>query len=205
LLNGGILISRKQFGNYRFPSKKWLNELFKFKNDLKLSCHLCDAYVRELAQGKEAFINELDYFFTMFERVQINFHAIPHEYSDDMILLLKNIKNKEFIFQYDNVNTSILDSAHSANINCSALYDLSHGAGILPNEWPLPLHNIKCGYAGGLSPDNLDEQIKLIESKVCDTEIWIDMETHVRSNNDSLFDLEKVQKCLEIASKYIKK
>ena len=66
------------------------------------------------------------------------------------------------------------------------------------------MKDIKCGYAGGISPDNIEAQIKLIEEKVGDIQTWIDMETHVRSFNDSVFDLYKVEQCLEISKKYVK-
>ena len=52
-------------------------------------------------------------------------------------------------------------------------------------------------------PDNIEEQIKLIEEKAGETNIWIDMETHIRSNNDALFDVYKVEKCLDISKKYL--
>ncbi len=115
--------------------------------------------------------------------------------------MLAVYQEKEFIFQYDNVNTVFVDLAKQAKVNFSALFDLSHGIGILPSEWPNLLDGVKCGYAGGLSPENLEEQIKRIEEKAGDTEIWIDMETHVRSNYDMLFDLQKVRQCLDIAVK----
>jgi len=117
--------------------------------------------------------------------------------------LLLEQKGKEFIFQFDDVNNGIIESVSKSGVNCSALFDTSGGAGILPNEWPEPLQNIKCGYAGGISPENIEAQIKLIESKVGETKIWIDMETHIRSNNDYQFDLNKVEKCLEISCKYV--
>ena len=87
--------------------------------------------------------------------------------------------------------------------NISALFDLSHGTGVLPDQWPATLNFVKCGYAGGLSPENLELQIKAIERIVGDTPIWIDMETHVRSNMDAQFDLSKVRTCLEISSRVV--
>ena len=89
-------------------------------------------------------------------------------------------------------------AAVGAGVNCSTLFDLSHGAGVLPEQWPKPLPGIRCGYAGGLSPDNIKEQLTLISAAVGDTPIWIDMETHVRSNNDRLFDLGKVEQVLKV-------
>ena len=82
-------------------------------------------------------------------------------------------------------------------MDCSTLFDMSHGAGILPKEWLAPIDGVRCGYAGGLSPENVVSQIKLIESKVGNYELWIDMETQIRSNADQQFDLGKVVAVLE--------
>ena len=43
-------------------------------------------------------------------------------------------------------------------------------------------------YAGGLGPDNLEEELKRIEEVAGDRTIWIDMETKVRSDGDRIFE-----------------
>ncbi len=196
----GILVSRKNFGRLRFPSKEWISKLLE--NDLQLSAHLCGAYVREFLQGNFSFKEEIQSLFEAVKRIQINTHGEPHEWSSvPTYEFISQHPNKQFIFQYDNVNTDLFEIlAKKGLINISALYDLSHGAGLLPEQWPKPLSFAKCGYAGGLSPENIESQIAKIESIVGDTEIWIDMESHVRSDMDRLFDLVKVRKCLEISS-----
>ena len=201
----GILVSKKNFGTKRYPSMKWLSELYKIKEqfNIKLSCHLCGMYVRELLSGNDIALKDLSDLWNIFERVQINFHSIPHNYNTNMINILLENNSKEFIFQYDDVNIELLNLAYKSGVNCSALYDLSGGNGILPDVWNKPLENIKCGYAGGLSPDNIEEEINIINYVVGNINTWIDMETHVRTNNDLLFDLNKVEKCLKISSKYI--
>lgn len=206
----GILLSRSNFNRSRYPSKDWLTELEETKagnfDDLTLSCHLCGAYVRELLSGNVNFVfKELGFIWNLFDRFQINTHGQPHNYEmTTLYYFLRTFKDREFILQYDAVNTQLIeDITQLGAINVSALFDISHGAGILPEQWPKPLTYAKCGYAGGLSPTNLKSQIDLIEDIVGDTPIWIDMETHVRSRNDREFDLKKVRECLEISSQYI--
>ena len=109
-------------------------------------------------------------------------------------------KNAQIIFQLDDVNNSLQDIAKKGGIDAVGLFDLSGGDGILPTQWPQS--NQYIGYAGGLSPDNLLQQLYAIET-VCGSEIWIDAETHVRSNNDQLFDLDLVDKFLSIAEPYV--
>lgn len=201
----GILLSRNSKGNKRFPSQPWLNELSILHDGFNLSGHLCGAYVRELLMGNSSFISEIGDVWKCLSRIQINTHGEPHSYDLARLtyVLTKNL-DKEFIFQYDNVNKDLFEKIAFLP-NVSALFDLSHGAGVLPESWPHPLTQVPCGYAGGLSPENLLGQLVNIESAVMDGEIWIDMETKIRSNNDKQFDLDKVIKVLEICknSKYI--
>lgn len=205
----GILLSRKSKGANRFPSQLFLDTLYKYDTGysdvplVKFSGHLCGSYVKEILMGDFYFIEEIGHAWKLFQRVQINTHGIAHNHDAiNMLAALKSI-DKEIIFQYDNVNTSILADARMGGVHCSTLFDLSHGYGTLPNQWPEPIANLKCGYAGGLSPDNIEQQLKLIEGKVGDGETWIDMETHIRSNDDQQFDLWKVEKVLEICKKYV--
>lgn len=196
----GILVSRKQFGNNRFPSKEWIDSLLQ-ESGLNLSVHLCGAYVREFLMGDFKFKQEIPSLFEAAKRIQINTHGEPHTTKlNEIVAFMAMWPSKQFIFQYDDANTTFIDNVLADTYNGAALFDLSHGAGLLPSQWPKPLEGVKCGYAGGLSPDNIESQIEKIESIVGDTEIWIDMETHVRSNMDALFDFVKVRKCLEISS-----
>lgn len=205
-----ILLSRNSTGRNRFPSLSWMNRLAELSNhffdfEMQYSGHLCGSYVREFLMGNTDFVKEIGDIWKLFQRIQINTHGIRHEYDEVKLLnALAQYPEKEFILQYDNANKEILDCAiANSDTSISALFDLSHGAGVLPHEWPLPIDGVKCGYAGGLSPDNVEAQIKLIESKVGDAEIWIDMETKVRSNNDKLFDLTKVESVFETCKAYI--
>lgn len=204
----GILVSKSSMGHRRFPSLEWLKTLEALKvvygDGLKLSCHLCGRWVSDILVGNIEFVDFISRdVWAIFDRVQINTHAEHHKHTLEAFNILAAHREKEFIFQYDNVNTSFVDTAKKANVNFSTLFDLSHGVGLLPKFWPDLLEGVKCGYAGGLSPNNLEAQIKLIEEKAGNTPIWIDMETHVRSNNDMLFDLSKVVECLDILKSHM--
>lgn len=204
----GILLSKSQSGSRRVPDKKWMSQLLQLSDDhsldeqINLSAHLCGRWVRELLQGE---IFDLAKFMGrslgMFQRIQINTHAEPHNVEAKAFLeALKGI-NRQTIIQFDDVNNHLYYLVREAGIDVSPLFDLSHGAGMLPQEWPAPITEY-CGYAGGLGLDNLVEELQKIENKVDDKTIWIDMETKVRSDNDMVFDLKKVRKCLEIVQKH---
>jgi hypothetical protein len=63
------------------------------------------------------------------------------------------------------------------------------------------LPGVKCGYAGGIGPDNIAEQMSKVNFIVNDVDTWIDMETKVRSCNDQQFDIVLVEKCLALAER----
>ena len=208
----GILVSRSSTGQVRFPSMPWIKELVRLQDELiisnkkpmNLSMHLCGSYVREILTGVDDFVLEkFSGIFNSFARVQINTHGEPHLIHDSFYETLLEYPHQEFIFQYDNVNGKGLTLAYGNGVKCSALFDLSHGAGILPEQWPEILPEVKCGYAGGLSPENLLSQIEAIERMAGENPIWIDMETHLFSNGGRVFDLLKCRKVLEIAKPYI--
>jgi phosphoribosylanthranilate isomerase len=219
----GILHSERMAGkSNRFPTDKWLINSINFSEDtfrLNLSVHLCGNVVKTFLTKPFVEINKSiskeDYeFFDRFvmlsiildnkvvNRVQINTHGEKHKYDIDAIESYLNFApHVEFIAQYDGVNDYIHKLYDRGHTNISALYDLSHGAGVLPEDWDEPLDGIFTGYAGGLSPDNLEEQLKKLDDVASIRHIWIDAETWLRTNDQ--FDLDKVVKFLEIAESRI--
>lgn len=203
----GILLSRNAAGSCRFPSREWLWQTLNRRgnSNIPFAGHICGSWVREILMGRFPYQELTDIhpdFMSpgVFDRFQLNTHAQPHEVDHEGlsdVLLELNKTGHSIIFQYDNVNTKMVDRAiKDGHTNISALFDLSHGAGILPDKWPSPL-KIPCGYAGGLSPDNVVEQLQKLGPVVGDTPIWIDAETHLRSEDDKEFDLGKVVKFLK--------
>ena len=59
-----------------------------------------------------------------------------------------------------------------------------------------------------MGPDNIEQELKRIEEVVDKSgnpymPIWIDAETLIRSEDDAVFDLNKVRKMLDAAAKYV--
>lgn len=211
-----ILVSKTSQGMRRFPSWDWINRLREIKNAgqqlavdyprFQFSCHICGRWAYNLVAGDMSFFEEKKDILDMFQRFQFNFHGhdLDH-FSSNWVPNLKKVlpPNAQCIFQMDGVNNHLLDIALSHGLNAVPLFDLSSGAGIVPKDWPVPILNLFCGYAGGLGPQNIESELQRIESVVGKNVIWIDMETHVRSNNDVQFDLEKVRTCLKASQKYL--
>lgn len=203
----GILLSMKQQGNKRFPSRDWLEKLYALflRNELVLSGHLCGSWVRDLCLGKPSFFDEFGYKWVMFERLQLNFHAEPHPINDKAFggLIRHCLEAKPLIFQMDGVNEGIFHFMEErwGNSKIYQLFDTSGGCGQLPDRWPKQ-SNGYCGYAGGLSPGNVQNELRVI-SEVASGPIWIDAETLLRSEDDKLFDLKKVRQFLEEARPWV--
>ena len=211
----GILLSERNTGSPRFPSIPWLREALPelTRNRRQLSGHLCGRWVRDLLNGDPIFPKKYPQTWASFSRVQLNFHAEPSRAKAGFFELLRLWPRKDFIFQLDGVNHGIFEVALADPvISAFPLYDTSGGAGLLPGAWPIhgyadpdnPEWLLYCGYAGGLGPDNLEEQLRRIEDACSPgSRVWIDMERRVRSDDDSVLDLSKVRRVLEIASKVV--
>jgi len=202
----GILLSKSSEGSPRFPTKEWLKDLSKY-SELNLSGHLCGRWVRDLCAGQNTFSSERPAESLLFKRFQLNFHSYQHLVTDQQRFAeaTKSLNADQIILQFDKVNDHLLKFLRSESIDAVPLFDTSGGAGILPNTWPDYLQGIYCGYAGGLSPTNLTEQMEKI-SKVCGLgPIWIDAESRLRSRDNIKFDLGLVKAFLEKAKPWLQK
>ena len=207
----GILVSAKHTGvSPRYPSPAWITDLQRDQElcaSMKLSLHVCGRWVRQLLMGKpEEF--EATRYLDMFSRVQLNFHGEANEFLPDSFARTVSAWGKDIIMQLDGeMGNEYLESLYEDERDAYGLFDVSGGAGITPDEWPSPIYMrdpdsyAYHGYAGGLGPHNLAEEIPKILAASKGAPIWIDMETHVRTKER--FDLRLVQQCCEIAQEFI--
>lgn len=212
----GILVSIRQLGRPRFPSLDWLEMLAMtaVKNKMNLSLHVCGSLVRNFLQfANISFIDHIGLkTWNHFNRVQLNTHGEPHDWNNPKVIEFLKSSDKEFIFQLDGDgrNEAMAKTISQEVSNAAFLQDGSHGAGIGPSYWSVPqFKNVPFGYAGGLGPDNFEEQLKHIARAAnsrSDFEkyYWVDMETKIRSNQDQQFDLVKCIEVLEIAAPLLK-
>lgn len=207
----GILlsVSGMREGRKRYPSLRWMDELTEiFSDRVRLSGHMCGAFVRDIfSKGKILFRDAYPEYWAGFQRIQLNFGGVVVPVNVDLPALFRKIGEyeKDIIFQMDMVNEVLYHAARRENFHrYFPLFDSSCGAGISPEKWRIPFPGVYCGYAGGLGPHNLERELEFIQSVAGpDDEIWIDMETHVRSDADRVFDLDKVVMCCDIVKKFI--
>lgn len=204
----GILFG-SNFGAERFPSTSWLDDLWIATNQntrpTQLSAHLCGAWVRDLNDGNASWLKRFERIRACFQRVQINYHGVAADIDHRGFEALYKIgKDHQLIIQGDGVNDEIRETlALQYGLgNVSILFDRSHGAGVLPGEWPKGLPGTYCGYAGGLDPDNTLAQLGEIAKQVAlRAPVWIDMETGVRT--EGRLDLHKVERVLRRVEPWI--
>ncbi len=204
----GLLISAGRNRRFehapRWPSISWLSEYFEVQRDYKMhtSLHLCGDTLRALLLGDEGWLGSINLFLPFVERVQLNFHGDQNIKCDAQKFIQQlrrpSLAHIEWIFQVEGVNDNLYHLAVHEGVKAVPLFDMSHGAGVLPDSWPEPIAP-RNGYAGGLGPGNIHDQCtKLITLDRSGARVsWIDMETKVRSQDDVVFDLDKVAQCLK--------
>lgn len=216
----GILLSRSNYGSSRFPSKQWISKFIEAIEDyesdngplvdslITISGHLCGSYVTDFLLGNPSLEAEIPELWDYLDRVQLNTHGIPHDFDKKAMLnrLSEDTINCiEFIFQIEGVNDHIFQEVlTTTDLMAYPLFDDSHGTGILPKKWPFSFYRTGLhGYAGGISPANIEQVLTDINKVTgASTDVWIDMETKVRSNNGNQFDLGLVTAVIEQIPKF---
>jgi hypothetical protein len=170
----GILFSPSRQGNEpRYPGGKALSR-FAWSG-LRMSAHLCGGHSRAIMESRiDQVVQQIPVDLGTFNRIQVN-HRDPDPARID-----------EFgkgwgprCIAQTRAATFPTDTA------VDWLYDASGGRGIMPDRWPTHDDGRLVGYAGGISPDNVQAVIGQIAAR---GPYWIDMESGVRDSADR-FDI----------------
>jgi len=190
----GILFTGRKEGYKRYPNQEWIKLVCLIQGNL--SAHFCGSWAKDVVE-KQNFdlITNLN---PKFKRVQLNYRFTSIN-SDEYLDMINNycIEHPEraIILQYNKGNKTALDSfiqeEHAKNIHF--LYDSSGGNGKVISEIKEPF-NTYTGYAGGLNPENVEDVCKMIYANKNESEVWIDLESGARTNNE--FDVQKVNNIL---------
>lgn len=180
-VEAGILYSANPKTN-RYPSLEWIRSALEV-----LPCaavHLCGT-----ASRKQALAGELDDVIEGAGRVQVNGWPKPQE----VIELCERFPNTGFITQFGSGHRKLL------KIECSnhmVLVDASGGNGVSPEHWEDPAPHKRVGFAGGLGPHNLEQELPRV-MRAAREGWWVDMEAKVRDESDWL-DMDKVRQVIQI-------
>lgn len=182
LIEWGILFSPSAEGRERYPQPAWRRKLLEVP--VSKSAHLCGQAVAQFIAGDAALLAELE----SYGRIQLNFSArrMRPEALEALALRIEAMPTQSIIVQQHPGNSDFWPRLSEAP-NVQALFDSSGGKGLAPTAWQAPVPGIECGYAGGLSPLALSDQILAIRHACQGQRVWIDMESSLRSGPN--FDL----------------
>lgn len=198
------------------PRNQWFNRLLKesllMPKAPNLAVHVnmewCDNFCKGLIvpEIKDWLLLTRTDGIPVIRRWQINIYGSKTKnfYADKIANLLHDFSNNEFIFQYGNSEYDRMRKLDDTGANFSILYDTSGGRGELAKTWQAPVFkNHYQGYAGGLSTENVIENLKKI-ARVAGprTDIWIDAEGKLKNPETKIFDINLAKQYITAALKW---
>lgn len=204
----GVLLSQAAGAHPKYPDHEWVESLCHFAqaNGMALSGHVCGAWTQQMLGGEWPPVMQR----FSFNRLQLNIAKVNAEslQTERWGHLLP--KACEVIVQFNHRKprfdpVALVHELERAGHTASVLLDASGGRGIETAGWPAPPPVGKAGYAGGIKPENIREQLGQIATVTagCDQTIWVDMESGVRTCDGLLMDLDRVRQCLARAAAYV--
>ena len=213
----GIQVSGKK-ASYETPRYLWLERLYKYleKTDtyLNISLHVNEDWAERFLEGDVA--EELNHFLRtnhsqgipFIKTVQLNFKLsdkIEKDIDADVLIeTMRRYPRQDFILSCNRYNNNFINRIYNeSSYKFLCLYDESFGEGIIPAQREAPLFEDRLqGYAGGLSPDNIIEELQKIEKLVDnDTEIFVDAEGKLK-DTDGKFSITKAKEFADNCWKY---
>lgn len=175
----GFLYTATPEGRNRYPRLGWIVET---ANQLeRASLHICGRGARAALMAGEIPVYG-------FQRIQVNGAILAVEVER----LCAQYPRHTIITQHRT------DTAHLlfvGTLNHAVLIDASGGRGISPEKWSSPTTAKYVGFAGGLGPDNLADELASMAA-VSRPGWWVDMEGKLRV--DDWFSVERAAQCVEL-------
>jgi hypothetical protein len=197
----GFLYSPRQQGTPgRYPSVARIERAFKeLPPYVRVALHVCGAGVSQLLDGERVVCRLADQLRARGGRVQLDFDAARSEVDLGRLRqLMLTHPDIVFITRHNDANKAV-SQALAGVPNHAILFDSSVGRGLSPQSWQRAAESIPCGYAGGLGPETLGQQLPRIYEAADKATFWIDMEERLRDEHDR-FSMSLARKCLEIVS-----
>lgn len=193
----GVLILPRFNGNTPgYPTIDWIKTFVQAASGAKKALHLCEESITDFLGGDTALGQLADHF----DRIQLNIfqQKWPVEPAN-ISMMARNQSHQSIILPYNPGNRDMVEAVEGENIEY--LFDRSGGAGKLPDAWPDYIPTRRCGYAGGLGPQNIAEQLPRIHMAANRHPFWIDMESRIK-DDDGTLSLSKVREVADFVAKY---
>lgn len=195
LLEIGILLSRSQAGMPgRYPSLEWIGRTASVLDGrCRLALHVCGRAVQEIVAGAPDLLDLA----AGFDRVQINFNHSRTPMDVARLDAFIEDLGKPVITQHNAANGPLTHAIRAKNH--MILFDSSGGMGVRADAWPEPINGKTCGFAGGIGPTTVDEDLVAIAA-IAKGDFWIDMEGALRV--DDRFDLDRCEQVLGVVDAF---
>jgi hypothetical protein len=169
----GLLYTFSPDGRNRYPVKDWLIAAVGYLEG-KAAIHICGERARQ-----QLYDGALDDLLDDVRRVQVNGTLEPQW----LARVCAKYPNRTIITQHTPKNLWLLPVGAP---NHAVLVDRSGGRGLSPSSWEKPKTDKPIGFAGGLGPDNISEQLPIIHELIKGhaNGSWIDMEGKLRDEHD---------------------
>lgn len=204
----GVQCSPKKAG-YDTPRFDWLKELLHKLNEQKIenkvALHLNEGFVVSFCDGKVPDeISDLLVIGNTVGRLQLNFKIGREFFASGSVpdiktlnQTMKTVESHAIILSASQPNLAFIHKAYHYSMKFDALFDDSFGEGIAPDMRKPPLFNdVFQGYAGGLSPENVAEELTKIK-KVAKGAVFIDAEGKLKQ--DGYFCFNRAEKFVQNA------
>jgi hypothetical protein len=186
----GICLAMDREKQPRFPGIDWIKGLLPASN---LSAHLYGSLAQDFLGGDDTdLITRYGEILPLFRRIQISCEAEKID-SKGWSAIAERYKDKKLTIEVsaDNPSLALLETRLEASI----LFNRGQSNA----QWPkAPKGANGCGYAGGLSPENLFKQLSLLMSAARQAEYWwIDVNSSLRMIKDDR-DFFSVEICKRV-------
>ena len=146
----GVLSSAER-REARYPDEAWLARFLRACGDVHAAIHLCDAHVDAFIAGDATIRAKA----AAFGRAQLNFSQRATPKDIGALHRAVDAYAGRVILQHNPDNAALIDALAGRGADFDVLFDASGGKGVRPDAWPAPLARLRCGYAGGLGPENV--------------------------------------------------
>lgn len=198
---------------------EWVRELAAYLRDQHLvinaALHINCKWVEEICRGivvpeLQELIDLRDiYGLPLFRRLQLNFKLGRDDVRpdcDDTLLQLQHRVNRRFILSCNDSNERLIRQLYLIGLHFDVLYDSSFGAGIAPDSRKAPMFaDILQGYAGGITPDNvcdeLDKITHVVKNSATIGNVYIDAQKGLEDEQTHI-SLDKCREYLENVTRW---
>lgn len=197
----GVLYNHTLQGHGPFPTMGWISRLVETTRErpgLNLSLHVCASSVYRLL-NQAGHVSEVA---KDFPRIRLNLHSSAYPVKQ-VRELLDFYPDQTFITTHNHTSRDVW-KALRAHRNHAVLLDTTIADKDSGKHWVSPFYPVSgadasvplCGFAGGLSPENIRDRLVLINHLVGASDFWVDIDARLRNEHDQ-FDLSRAQRCLD--------